>query len=130
MRVWLSLLVILLGSVSASADDAMKSPWDTTVPPSQTPSTSLSPGKALGKGLLRVYQETLSRTDHSRCPSYPSCSHYTLEAIDRFGLWRGMFMGADRMLHEADMSDNPSRIFRNGRWYVYDPIERNLLQSK
>src|SRR5690554_1453477 len=62
--------------------------------------------KYLGKGLIRLYQRLFS-TDHSFwakpekfriCVHYPSCSQYTYESIDKFGLVRGSAMGAARIL--------------------------------
>lgn len=55
---------------------------------------------------IKAYQFTLS-TDHAFwvtqstprvCRFYPSCSQYTYEAIDRFGLIRGAVMGFFRIL--------------------------------
>lgn len=62
--------------------------------------------KNIGKFLIRIYQFTLS-FDHSFwsgwvnqrvCIYYPSCSEYTYQAIDRFGLMRGSIMGFFRIL--------------------------------
>jgi uncharacterized protein len=61
--------------------------------------------KNIAKFLIRVYQKTLS-LDHSfwgkrlgirACIYHPSCSEYTYQAIDRFGLIRGSIMGAFRI---------------------------------
>ncbi|MDP2932683.1 MAG: membrane protein insertion efficiency factor YidD [bacterium] len=56
-------------------------------------------------GLLTIYQNTLS-PDHGLtkglCPGgfchfYPSCSEYTLLAVERFGSLRGVLKGASRL---------------------------------
>jgi uncharacterized protein len=56
--------------------------------------------------LIRCYQKTLS-FDHSFwarpdlvrvCVFYPSCSEYTYQAIDRFGLVKGTILGSWRIL--------------------------------
>jgi hypothetical protein len=62
--------------------------------------------KETAKLAIRLYQKTLS-FDHSFwarpatfriCIHYPSCSQYTYEAIDRFGLVRGSAMGTARIM--------------------------------
>lgn len=60
----------------------------------------------IAKLMIRGYQKTLS-TDHSFwarpekfrvCMFYPSCSEYTYQAIDKFGIVRGSLMGAARII--------------------------------
>lgn len=53
--------------------------------------------KYLAMGLIRLYQRTLSRALPSSCRFTPSCSHYTYEAINRFGLLRGGWLGLKRI---------------------------------
>jgi uncharacterized protein len=47
--------------------------------------------------LIRGYQKTLSPLFAGACRYYPSCSHYTYEAIERYGWARGTWMGALRI---------------------------------
>lgn len=47
---------------------------------------------------IRVYQRLLSPLLGPRCRYYPSCSHYTLEAVQRFGALRGGWLGLRRIL--------------------------------
>lgn len=49
-------------------------------------------------GLIRLYQFTLSALMGKQCRFYPSCSHYTAEAIRRHGALRGGYLGAGRIL--------------------------------
>ena len=58
-------------------------------------------------GIIRIYQHTIS-PDHSPlmtrilpggvCRFYPSCSQYTYEAIEKYGVIKGSLMGAWRIL--------------------------------
>ncbi len=53
--------------------------------------------KGLALGLIRLYQLTLSQVRPSSCRFMPTCSQYSHEAISRFGLFRGMWLGARRL---------------------------------
>jgi len=49
--------------------------------------------------LILLYQKTLSRAlPGNTCRYYPSCSHYTYQAIFKFGVLRGGLMGIWRIL--------------------------------
>ncbi len=47
--------------------------------------------------LIRGYQLTLSKLFTGSCRYYPSCSHYTYEAVERYGWARGSWMGVRRI---------------------------------
>ncbi len=53
--------------------------------------------RLLAIGLIRCYQWTLSPLLGPCCRFHPSCSQYTLEAIGRFGLLRGAWLGLRRI---------------------------------
>ena len=46
---------------------------------------------------IRGYQLSLSMLVGRHCRHWPSCSTYTDEAIQRFGLWRGGWVGVARI---------------------------------
>lgn len=54
--------------------------------------------KWLFKALIRAYQLVISPMLGPSCRYYPSCSQYTLEAIDRFGAIKGSYLGLRRVL--------------------------------
>ncbi len=54
--------------------------------------------KYLGLIPIRIYQMTLSKMLPPSCRFEPTCSHYTYEAIDKYGLLRGSWMGFKRIL--------------------------------
>lgn len=53
--------------------------------------------KGLALGLIKLYQATLSQVLPPSCRFSPSCSQYTYEAIAKFGLIRGIWLGARRI---------------------------------
>ncbi|UXN04485.1 membrane protein insertion efficiency factor YidD [Bartonella sp. HY406] len=57
-----------------------------------------TPGRILGIVFIRFYQLTLSSLIGNQCRHLPTCSEYTYEAIARFGLWNGGFMGLFRIM--------------------------------
>ena len=46
---------------------------------------------------IRFYQRGVSPMLPPSCRFTPSCSHYTYGAIERFGLWRGGWLGFKRV---------------------------------
>lgn len=50
------------------------------------------------KGLIRLYQRLLSPLIGPVCRFYPSCSNYTLQAIEKYGPLRGSWKGFRRIL--------------------------------
>lgn len=48
--------------------------------------------------LIRLYQRLISPLLPPRCRFQPSCSHYALEAVQRFGPWRGSLLAVRRIL--------------------------------
>lgn len=50
------------------------------------------------KGLIKLYQRLLSPLIGPACRFYPSCSNYTLQAIEKYGPLRGVWKGFRRIL--------------------------------
>lgn len=53
--------------------------------------------RSLVRGAIRFYQLALSPLVGPACRFYPSCSHYALEAVARFGVLRGGWLSARRL---------------------------------
>jgi putative membrane protein insertion efficiency factor len=53
--------------------------------------------RAVLLGLIRLYQLTLSPWLGRTCRYEPTCSHYAAEAIERFGVFRGVWLAANRI---------------------------------
>ena len=47
--------------------------------------------------LIRFYQCHISPFTPPSCRFHPTCSHYTYQAIERFGIGRGLWLGLCRM---------------------------------
>ena len=47
--------------------------------------------------LIRVYQLAISPMLGNRCRFYPSCSEYSMEALRRHGLFRGLWLTVHRI---------------------------------
>ncbi|MBU1186625.1 MAG: membrane protein insertion efficiency factor YidD [Acidobacteria bacterium] len=48
--------------------------------------------------LIRIYRALLSPLLGRHCRFYPTCSVYTSEAIEKFGLMKGLFLSVKRLL--------------------------------
>jgi len=48
--------------------------------------------------LIRVYQLILSPILPPSCRFTPTCSEYTMQAIEKYGALRGVYLGARRLL--------------------------------
>jgi uncharacterized protein len=66
----------------------------------------------LGLMALRFYKAYLSVLFAGQCRFVPSCSQYSYEAVERFGLARGSWMTLERLL----------RCHPFSRKFGYDPV--------
>lgn len=48
-------------------------------------------------GIIRLYQRFISPLLGSNCRYLPTCSQYTLEAVEKYGVLHGGWMGAKRI---------------------------------
>ena len=53
--------------------------------------------KKIALGLIKLYQSTISKVLPSSCRYTPTCSEYTSEAINRYGFFKGTWMGTKRI---------------------------------
>ena len=70
--------------------------------------------KRLALGLIRLYQLTISKVIPSSCRFTPTCSRYTYEAITRFGIRNGIWLGVKRLsrchpFHEGGYDPVPEK---------------------
>lgn len=72
--------------------------------------------------LIRGYQLSLSMLIGRQCRHWPSCSDYTDEAIQRFGLWRGGWVGFARICRCTPLGTSGidlvcEELPHGARWY-------------
>ncbi|MFT4711529.1 MAG: putative membrane protein insertion efficiency factor [Candidatus Azotimanducaceae bacterium] len=48
--------------------------------------------------LIKFYQAFISVLLGPRCRFYPSCSHYTIEAVETHGVIKGLFLALKRVM--------------------------------
>ena len=57
--------------------------------------------KKIGIKLINFYQKNISKMFKAKgicCKYYPTCSEYTKQAIEKYGLIKGAFLGFKRIL--------------------------------
>ena len=63
--------------------------------------------------LIRFYQEVISKNTPTTCRFYPSCSEYSLQSLEKFGIIKGLYKSFKRILK--------CHPFHAGG---YDPVEQ------
>lgn len=62
--------------------------------------------------LIRIYQKIPLKC-HGNCRFYPTCSNYMIEALEVYGIFKGLYLGIKRIL----------RCHPFGK-YGYDPVPK------
>ena len=75
--------------------------------------------------MIKLYKRYLSPVNTSRCPMYPSCSSFTIQAL-RYHKDKGLIMAFDRLLRCGRDLEDYSLIFRRHRVLHYDPVIHRL----
>lgn len=77
----------------------------------------------MARACIRAYQLTLSGLVGRQCRHLPTCSAYTDEAIARFGLWRGGWLGVSRVCRchpwgTSGFDPVPDTLDPTARWFA------------
>lgn len=70
--------------------------------------------KTLLLGLIRGYRRYLSPMSPPTCRFIPTCSAYALEAVEKYGAWRGGLLALRRLLR--------CHPFHRQKSFEYDPV--------
>ena len=118
-------LALFLLPFVPGAQGAEWGPWDSPASPKEENRLG---GKAdfnpLKTGVL-FFRRYISPVDGPRCPMYPTCSAYALEALEKHGPFIGAMMVVDRLFHESDPREHRHPIQVGKRLRFYDPVENN-----
>lgn len=75
---------------------------------------------------ILFFRNIISGADGDRCPMYPSCSQYCIDAIGKHGFIKGWIISCDRLMRcgrdEIKLSDT---IWLDGEKRCYDPVFNN-----
>ncbi len=75
--------------------------------------------------VFRSLYGAISRVDGNRCPMHPTCSRYSLEAIEKHGFLIGIVMTCDRLIHESNEMDYAPLVEVGDSVKYADPVENN-----
>ncbi len=135
---WLTVLTLLivLFAVSAQADDW--GPWSasTDAPVLLTSADRVLPHRGDREELssiaatpflwlLSFYQNVIGPVQSGRCPMYPTCSQFSVQAIRKHGPAIGIVMTADRLMHELDEQNYASLVKVGSRYRYEDTVADN-----
>jgi putative component of membrane protein insertase Oxa1/YidC/SpoIIIJ protein YidD len=77
--------------------------------------------------IAAFYPQAIGERDGRPCPSYPVCSLYAHQALERYGLLLGSWIALDRLIHEGgDIATGPF-VRVQGESRLYDTLERNTF---
>jgi len=121
--------LVLCGPCPAAAQSRFD-PWDFNDPFVGAPSPDVKEASLLPPAqLLRLgvqgFREFVSAVDGDRCPMTPTCSAYSLQAIEMHGFIMGVLMTADRLIHEMDETALAPVVMVQGETRFSDPVHAN-----
>jgi putative membrane protein insertion efficiency factor len=126
---FLFMMSLILPASGYAGEGRWEEPWGKQSSPSpkevQKTISPPSPGQMAAEGLIRIFQKYISPVDGDRCPCYPTCSQYSVEAIRKHGAVIGMVMTFDRFLHESDEIRRVPLVKVYDSYRYYDPVENN-----
>ena len=91
-------------------------------PASRSDDSGVNPGA----WLVSIFRDHISAVDGDRCPSFPTCSVYSVKSFKKHGFFIGWMMTVDRLIHEGkDETSVSPLVYSGGKLRIFDPIENN-----
>ncbi len=121
------MMTLALPAGGVAGEGRWEEPWGKQVPASVRTVKDPVPssGQRLAEGVIRIFQRYISPVDGDRCPSYPTCSQYGVEAVRKHGVAVGFVMTFDRLMHESDEIRRVPLVKVHDHYRYYDPVENN-----
>ena len=137
MRIFLSIVTVSICTFFILSLESFGGESDTFVPwtfhhRSEKALTSRSPevvipsyASHIAISGLKFFIDYISRVDGDRCPMYPTCSSYSMNAMRKHGFLIGFVMTADRLIHESSEMDYAPLVKVGNRYRYSDPLSHN-----
>lgn len=130
LRKFIPMLVLLIHGFALYCEGGpltMRAPREKAAPIVRSERIETSPVKPFFLDAITFFQKKISPIDGPRCVFYPTCSHYGYQAIEKFGVFKGIMMTGDRLIrcNPSRKADHDYALLPNGR--LYDPLARNVL---
>lgn len=91
----------------------------------QSPLIKYNPITLISKGSLFLYQNVISPQMASDCIYHPSCSDFSKQAIQQYGFFKGICLGADRLSRCTNLAEDEIDLETANQAGDYvDPPER------
>jgi hypothetical protein len=127
LQIKLAILFLILFGCSATVGHAssLSGPWDWNTP-RQTFRAQAGQSSYPLRSVVELHRKYISPIDGKDCPMYPSCSSYSLQCLEKHGLFIGWVMTFDRLLRcgRDELRLSPE-IVVNHELLCYDPVENN-----
>ena len=121
------------GGVSDRASSTY-GPWESARLPEDQPSVNTAchvqndrygVPEAFVMKMIGLFSRYISKVDGDRCPMYPTCASYGMQAVRKHGAVIGIVMIADRLIHEGNEMDTAPLVEVDGRTRFFDPVANN-----
>ncbi|MBN2568688.1 MAG: membrane protein insertion efficiency factor YidD [Deltaproteobacteria bacterium] len=127
-----ALFFLAFESFAGEGKDDPFVPWAFNVTPKKGPAVEITeieePLSFASKATLFAmdfFINYVSKVDGDRCPMYPTCSAYGVDAIRKHGFLIGIVMTADRLIHENNEMDYAVIVKKGARHRYFDPLSNN-----